>query len=296
MWLFFALLTPLFFAIVHVVDSYCVEDIFEEPWIGVITSALASFIIFIPLPYIAPLLHWEMPTLSILLMALAAGALIQFSQFFYFKALSYSEAGIVAAYWNMVPALVPFASFLVFSRILKLEEYIGILLLILASVCFCLLDENKKMRWNSFFIMSIAACMQVIMFLLQDVVFEHIPYSEGFYIITAGLILAGLTPLLFRRKRIMIARNSGTLYRFARLFVYIEVINLAALASSQKAVSLGIPSLVAAVESTIPAYTFAISLLLFILLPMFGDPKSKQKLLQKFSLVGLMTVGVFLIS
>ena len=42
MWLVFALLSPLFWAIVTVLDRHCVERIFDRPWMGVITSALAS--------------------------------------------------------------------------------------------------------------------------------------------------------------------------------------------------------------------------------------------------------------
>lgn len=296
MWIYFALLTPLFFAFVHILDRFCVEDIFEEPWIGVLTSALASLVIFLPLPYLAPILNWWLPSIPIVLMALGAGALIQFSQFFYFKALSYSEAGIVAAYWNMVPAIIPFASFLVFREMLSQTQYAGIALLTFASVFFCLIDTNKKNRWDSFILMFIASIMQVAMFLMQDIVFEHIPYSEGFYIITCGLILAGLTPLLFAHNRQVIARNSLSLTKGAKLFMLIELVNLAALASSQKAVSLGIPSLVAAVESTIPAYTFILSILLVIIAPKLGDPQSKTKLATKFSLVGVMTYGVLLVS
>jgi drug/metabolite transporter (DMT)-like permease len=296
MWLYFALLTPLLFAIVHVLDMHCVEDIFEEPWIGVVTSALASLIIFIPLPYLAPLLHWELPSATIVLMALGAGALIQFSQFFYFKALSLSEAGIIAAYWNMVPALVPVASFLVFSEILTTAQYIGISILVIASVCFCLLDSNIEARWNSFFLMFIAAIMQVAMFLLQDVVFEHIPYAEGFYLITTGLILAGLTPLLFTKCRAILMKGSRSLIQGTKFFVLIELANLAALASSQRAVSLGRPSLVAAVESTIPAYTFLLSMGLIVFLPKFGDPQSSKHLLSKLSLVGMMALSVWLVA
>jgi drug/metabolite transporter (DMT)-like permease len=296
MWLYFALLTPLLFAIVHVLDMYCVDDIFVKPWIGVVTSAVASLVIFIPLPYLAPVLHWTMPSISIFLMALAAGALIQFSQFFYFQALSYSEAGIVAAYWNMVPALVPIASFLVFSEVLSSTQYIGICLLVVASVLFCLLDSNLNTRWMSLALMLCAALMQVAMFLLQDIVFDAISYSEGFYLITTGLIIAGFSPLLFSKCRNTLKKEGKVLTAGVKIFLLIEVVNLAALACSQRAVSLGIPSLVAAVESIIPAYTFALSIAILVLVPKYGDEDSKKYIMKKLSLVGIMFYGVLLVS
>lgn len=296
MWLYFALLTPLFFAIVHVLDMYCVDDIFEKPWIGVVTSALASLVIFLPLPYLAPLLHWNIPAIHIILMALTAGALIQFSQFFYFQALSNTEAGIVAAYLNIVPALIPIFSFFVFREILSTTQYIGILILVGSSVCFCLLDSNLETRWNSFLLMLTASLMQVAMFLMADYIFNFIPYLEGFYLITSGLILAGLSPLLISRCRVTLVKELKILSNGTKLFIAIELVNLAAIACSQRAISLGIPSLVAAVESTIPAYTFVLSIILYVIAPQYGDSESKKKIIRKFSLVGAMTYGVLLVS
>ncbi|PIQ76316.1 transporter [Candidatus Peregrinibacteria bacterium CG10_big_fil_rev_8_21_14_0_10_49_24] len=296
MWLYFALLTPLFFAIVHVLDMYCVDDIFEEPWIGVVTSALASLVIFLPLPYLAPVLHWSIPSTQIILLSLSAGALIQFSQFFYFQALSNSEAGIVAAYWNIVPALIPIVSFFIFKEVLTVTEYVGIFLLVGSAIFFCLLDSNLESRWNSFVLMFVASCMQVTMFLIADYVFENIPYLQGFYLITSGLILAGLSPLLLSKCRKILTNEIKILTDGTKIFIAIELVNLAALACSQRAVSLGIPSLVAAVESTIPAYTFVLSIILVTLAPKYGDPESKKHITSKFTLVGVMTCGVFLVS
>jgi len=47
-WLAFALVSPAFWAIVHVLDSYCVDKVFDRPWIGVITSG-ATILFALPL-------------------------------------------------------------------------------------------------------------------------------------------------------------------------------------------------------------------------------------------------------
>jgi drug/metabolite transporter (DMT)-like permease len=296
MWLYFALLAPLFFGIVHVIDKYCVEDIFEKPWFGMITSALASLIIFAPLPYLLPLITWHWPALNIILMALAAGALIQLSQGFYFQSLAYSEAGIVAAYWNMVPAFVPILSFFILNERLSAFSYIGIAILIFGSTAFCLIDSNRGARWKSFGLMFIAALMQTIMFLLQDVVYANSGFLEAFLIITTGLIIAGCSPLLFKNVRNHLSSNSRLLIPAAKLFVIVEVANLIALALSQKAVDLGVPSLVAAVESTIPAYTFVLLMILTNILPKFGDPEAKKRIMIKFPIIAAMVFGVSLLA
>lgn len=296
MWLVFSLLAPLFFGIVHVLDSYCVEDIFKKAWFGMITSALASLIVFAPLPYILPFFEWIWPSTNIIVISLIAGALIQYSQGLYFQALAYSEAGIVAAYWNMVPALVPVFSFVILRERLSFIEYLGILILIVCSTLFCIIDSNLESRFKSFILMLIAAVLQAIMFLLQDIIYSNAGYLEAFFLITTGLIVAGCSPLLFKSIRFSFYENRKSLVPATKFFILIEIANLIALALSQKAVDLGIPSFVAAVESTIPAYTFIIVIILTNIYPKFGDIKAKKKITLKFTLIFIMIIGITLLT
>src|SRR3989344_5929656 len=147
MWLVFALLAPLLFAIVHVVDSYCVDDIYDKPWLGMIVSAIASLIVFLPAPYLLPLIDSSNITLQLVGAAVIAGVIIQINQAIYFEALDHSDASIVTAYWNMIPAFVPLVSFFVFQEQLSVKSYVGIFILVFSSVIFCLLDSTYKSRW-----------------------------------------------------------------------------------------------------------------------------------------------------
>lgn len=296
MWLFFALLTPFFWASVHVMDSHCVKEVFDKPWLGMVTSALASMVVFLILPFLIPFVNWHVPEWSIIGIALLAGAFIQLSQVFYFQALAYSEAGIVAAYWNLTPALLPVASFFFLDQILEVPEYMGIGILIFSSVCFCLLDTNFALRWRSLFLMLGASVFQVAALLLEDRVYQEESYVIGFFLVTIGLILTGIFPLVVPSALKVFRNNLPALRPAMGILVGIEVMNLFALASSQRAIDLGVPSLVAAVETMVPAYTFLLALLLLSLMPRFGDPLASSYLLQKFGLVGVMVGGVWLLS
>lgn len=296
MWLFFALSTPLFWAIVHVMDSDCVEEIFEKPWMGAITSALASIVVFVPLPFLLPFLGWEMPRWETIVLALIAGMLIQISQALYFQALAYSESGVVAAYWNMTPALLPIASFITTGSILSGTKYAGILILITASIGMCLVDTRLETRWRSFFLMLGASCLQVIFFLIEDHIYQEISFLLGFYIIAIGLIITGSLPLFHPRVFSLFKRNASVLKSASIIFVSIEIINLCALFTTQKAVDLGLPSLVAAVESTIPAYTFVLSILLYQFNSRLGDQRSVNFLISKLLLVTIMVAGVYFVA
>jgi uncharacterized membrane protein len=296
MWLIFALISPFFWAIVHVMDSHCVEEVLEKPWVGMVTSALSSIIVFLPLPILLLFFSWEIPETNIVIFAIAAGVLIQISQAFYFKSLSYSEAGIIAAYWNMTPAFLPIVSYFFLSRVLEIPQYMGIILLVISSVVLCLLDTEFHTRWKAFWLMFIASTLQVAALMLEDHIFDNASYFVGFYLIATGLILTGISPLIFARARRRVFSNFPRLRKAMKIFLGIEVANLLALASSERAISLGNPSLVAAVETTVPAYTFLLSLILLGFGSKLGDPSTKNSLLYKFFLVLVMGAGVWFVS
>lgn len=297
MWLAFALSAPLFFAAVHILDSFCVEDIFDKPWLGMITSSMASVIIFAPLPYFLPFITWEWPSLNVVLLALLAGALIQISQGLYFQALAYSEAGIVAAYWNMIPAFIPILSFIFFKEVLRPSAYIGISILIFTSSYILIIDSNRDFRFKSLYLMIVACFMQAISYLLLDYTYIESTFLVVFYLMTIGLIISGIAPLIYKPVRLVFCKNLNELIPATKFFIAIELANLIALACAQKAVDLGNPSLVAAIETTIPAFIIVISIFMLGLTNgKFGDTRTRKKILHKFAAITAMVIGVMLIS
>ena len=224
-----------------------------------------------------------------------AGVLIQLSQAFYFQALKHSEAGIVAAYWNMVPALLPLASFLLFSSAMAGWQYAGVCILVLASVCFCLVDTNLRGRRQSLFLMAGASAVQVVAILIEKYVFEEGTFFVGFLLITLGIILVGSAPLLMPTVRTAFSRKMLTLRPAIPMILGIEIANLIALFMSQRAVALGVPSLVLAVEATLPAYPFALGILLLATTRRFGDVDARRWLGVKLTLVPVMAFGVWLV-
>lgn len=296
MWIAFSLSAAFFFALVHVLDEYCVGEVFEKPWFGVITSSIASIIVFQLIPFVSPFVDMTMPSWHILILAFMAGVLIQTSQALYFKALSYSEAGIVSAYWNMIPALLPFASFFILGTLFTGVEALGIAILISTSVALCLFDSNFEARWKSFFLMISASFLQVFAYISEEVIFENSAFFPAFFAITFGLIVTGMVPLFFRKIRTSLHKNSNRLLPLIKFFVLIEIFNLIALFFAQKGISEGDAALVAAVETTMPAHTFMISVLMIFALPAIANRGVLHKLPQKIIAVSFMIIGVYLVS
>jgi len=297
MWLYYALLGPPFWALVNILDSHCVGNVFDRPWIGVITGSLATALILLAFPFVLPYMEWQLPDWHIIALAILAGGLIQLAQAFYFQALEETEAGIVAAYENFTPTLLPLASYFLLGDELGFWNYVAIGVLVIASLCFCLIDISRDGKWSSIFLMLMASSIQVAAILLEKYVFENGAFIICFMFIIIGVVLSGLLPLIFSRKvRTTFSNNLPKLTPMAPLFIGLEFANVVALYLSQKALDLGSPALSAAMETTVPGYTFLLTILLLYFKHHYGDEDARYKLRTKLLLVGIMTAGVMQIA
>jgi uncharacterized membrane protein len=299
MWIQYALLSSLLWAIVHVLDEHCVDKIFSKPWLGVITSSGISAGIFLLVPILnIPIV---IPQWDLLAICLVTGAIIQLSQFFYFRALDYSDSGTVSAYWNLTPIFLLAISYWLFGYLITANNYLGIALLLSASIGLCAIDKFSN-RWDTLYLMSIAAGLQTIAVTIEKYIFDRTDFFGAFLSITAGIILSGLACLVLKEVRLTFAKDLPKIRQALPIFIAIELINLAALYSEQLAVKLGVPVLVSAIEASTPAYAFGLSLLIATWKrrsrarqPLRELRATRQTLSIKWGLVGLMMMGVWLI-
>jgi uncharacterized membrane protein len=291
MWIQYALFSSFLWAIVHILDEHCVDHIFSKPWLGVITSSGISAGIFLLVPFLhIPIIipHW-----NVLLVCLFTGAIIQLSQVYYFRALDSSDSGTVSAYWNLTPTFLPVISYWLFGYLITGNNYIGIALLLIASIGLCTIDKFES-KWDTLYLMSIAASIQTGVVLLEKYIFDRSDFFGAFLSITVGIFITGLLSLGLRTVRVSLVKDLPKIKQALPIFIIIELINWAALYTGQSAVKMGVPSLVSAIEASIPAFAFGISLFIAMLTHKV-DIETKRKLPVKWAMVGLMMVGVWLI-
>jgi uncharacterized membrane protein len=292
MWIQYALFSSFLWAIVHILDEHCVDKIFSKPWLGVITNSAISAGIFLLLPIFHPTVI--VPSRDILLLCLVTGAIIQLSQLFYFRALDSSDSGTVAAYWNLTPIFLPIVSYWLFGSLITGGNYVGITLLVIASIGLCVIDRFSG-RWNTLYLMSIAAALQTLVVLLEKYIFDRTDFFGAFLAIAVGIIISGLASLASKKIRLTFLNDVPQIKQSLPIFVAIELVNWMALYCGQTAVKLGVPTLVAAIEASTPAYAFGLSLLIAAWQRRRIDRETQRKLPIKWGLIGLMMTGVWLI-
>ena len=294
MWIQYALFSSFLWAIVHILDEYCVDNIFSKPWLGVVTISGISAGIFLVLPFLN--IPVVIPPWGLLLLCLVTGAIV-LSQFFYFLALDCSDSGTVAAYWNLTPIFLIVISYWLFGYLISGSNYLGIVLLIVASIGLCSIDKFSN-RWDTLYLMSIAAGLQTIVVLIEKYIFDRTDFVGSFLSIAAGIIISGLSSLAIEEVRSTLLEDLPKIRQALPIFITIELINLVALYTGQIAVKLGVPVLVSAIEASTPAYAFGLSLLITTLQRRGVQPdlaENSQKLPMKLGLVGLTIVGVWLL-
>lgn len=295
-WLLFSLISSLAWAGVHVLDSHCVDKVFDRYWMGTITTSL---MLLVTLPFLmAAEWYWQVPSMPPAAFAacLVAGSLYMLGQVLYLKALTWSEAGIVAAYWNMLPLLLLMAGYFWLGETLSWAKYGGCLLIVTAAASFCLVDINRVDRGRSLLIMFVATCLQVGYFLIVDHLTLQYASVAVSVRVTLGIIGAGLTPLLFRSTRVPFFESWPRIRSSAGVLMTAEALNVAAMLANLWAVGCGSPAMVASVEASIPGFAFLLSLLLFRFTSRYGEEESKHRLPAKLLLVTGMCLGVWLVS
>jgi uncharacterized membrane protein len=291
MWIQYALFSSFLWAVVHILDEHCVDNIFSKPWLGVITSSGISAGIFLLVPFLnQPII---LPSWDVFIICLFTGAVIQLSQVYYFRALDCSDSGTVSAYWNLTPTFLPVISYWLFGYIITGNNYIGIGLLLVASIGLCVIDRFES-KWDTLYLMSIAASLQTGVVLLEKYIFDRSQFFGAFLTISMAIVMTGLFSLGMREVRVSLVKDLPKIKKALPVFIVIELINWVALYTGQTAVKLGVPSLVSAIEASIPAFAFGISLTLMGMHHKI-DAEVKRKLPIKWAMVGLMMIGVWLI-
>jgi uncharacterized membrane protein len=299
MWIYYALFSSFLWAIVHVLDEHCVDKIFSKPWLGVVTSSGISAGIFLLVPLLnVPIV---IPPGYLLAICLVTGATIQLSQYFYFRALDCSDSGTVSAYWNLTPIFLLGISYWLFGYFVTANNYVGIALLIIASIGLCAIDKFSN-RWQTLYLMSIASGLLTLVMTIEKYIFERTDFFGAFLSITAGMIISGLACLSLPEVRATFRQDLPKIQQALPIFIAIELLNLVALYTGQLAVKLGVPVLVSAIEASTPAYAFGLSLIIEIVQRRIDSPmerlrqrEARQRLPLKWGFVGLMIMGVWLL-
>lgn len=313
-WLLVSFMAPLLWALVNIIDVYFVKGIYQDELDGTIITGLFQII-----PAIVALffinsgfaingvshIEWYDP---ILLLALFGGFLFNLAFYYYFKALfRHSDAAFLQIIWSLTIIVVPVLSFIIFKEVLSWVQYLGMGIALIGALA---LSSSKKLKekfsWRYLLIMSAAVVILSVSMICEDKVYGDLTsrgygFSIGFLFFSLGAVLNGLFFAIIKK------RNPFPFIRkYFHIFIISEIINVLGNFASQKAIAIA-PSVsfVAVVETFVPVFIVAISLLVLAYLAWKKKKSDVVKSMYEEQLDGvwvkvfatiIMSLGVYIIS
>ncbi len=296
-WFVFALIAPIVFAGVDVIDKYILTNHVTNPF----SYKLLSVLMDIPIPFLLLALTpvsfrspWS--ALSIL-----GGFVFSVSSILYLKAMGVEEASRVIALFFVSPIFVLPLALMFLGETLGLSKYLGAVLLVLSAV----LVSYRRTQSKRSSIVSPALGFMLTLALIGaggDILAKHIlsfyDYWHFLFWSLIGGLLGGFLIFCLPTARQNFLGNLRTINK--RVFFWLSIstfLGYAGLISYYVAVSLESISLVAAVPSIEPFFVLMLTVLLSSLTRgKLTEEVDKQAITLKISAFILIIIGAWLIA
>ena len=294
-WFYLALLAPLFFAIVNLIDDNLVHHVYKGPYFGAIISGF-----FGALP-LASLIFLDRQAVNptVALMGVMAGVLTGVYYFFFFKALELESPSIVIAMFSLTPAAVPFLAYLFLGERLLAVQILGFIVVLLASFGLAMTEVRKFKFTKALKHVLAAALIFDIVSILSKHVYQSTDFYTGYMLFACGMGIGGLYFLLvlaFLKSQNIVKDLKQNAGKIIVLLVLAEFVAIVAEFTQNLAISRGPVSLVKVVGGIQPIYVLMIALLFYRFSPKHFREAAEGGLVKKFSLMSVILVGLYFIS
>lgn len=293
-WFYLALLAPLLFAIVNLIDDNLVRHVYKSPYYGAIISGLFGAVPLVSL-LVRPL---DSTTPTVTGLGVLAGFLTAVYYYFYFRALETESPSVVIAMFGLAPAIILVLANVFLGEQLVAKQLVGFGVVLFASFALGLVEIKKFKFSKALFLVATAAALYAVSSLFSKYVFERTSFYTGFMYFSAGMGLGGVyfwLVLRFLKQTDFLRELRRNSKKVLTLFVVAEAIAVAAEFTQNLAVSRGPLSLVKVIEGIQPIYVLLIALLFYRLSPKHFREAAEGGLARKFTLMTIGLAGLFLI-
>lgn len=294
MWLLVAFLNPLLHALANVLDSYLANRLFASKTTLIFYAALLN-LVFLPVLFLFTGLP-ALPTVGSLWLFLLL-ALVNVGYLYpYYKALEQNDTSIVISLFALGHVFVPILAFLFVGEVLTPLQYLGVAIIILASVGISL-ERIGRLRMNaSLWWMLLCTFILSFEYVLYKLVFIEVDWITGFtWPVVFSFVLAFLL-LFIPSTRRNIINSAGIFKRNIHIFTLEELTTFLGIAAGTYAVSVAPVTVVKAIMAVEPAFVLLYAILFARLSPgLFKEEIDSATIYRKLLLFGVMGIGLMLV-
>ncbi len=292
--LFIAFLSPMFYATAVLIESLLSNYTFKHQTTMIFYISMMNCV-FLPL-----VLFFGHPTLPqgnmlrfyLLLAVIDVGYLYP-----YYSAMKVIDTSIVSALFALGQVIVPILSFLILREVLNLHQYIGFMIIILASIALSIKGDKVPKLNRAFYYMMLSSFMLSSRIIFVKLVIKE----EGNWVnlvfwpnLISGIIPLGL--LFIKKYRKDIVKHFPPYLHKCPLFALNEFVYFWAVTTETYGVSKLSPVVSASIDRMEPIFLLAISgFLLYVFNIKLKEKITMRILLKKLFCFVLMILGVILV-
>lgn len=295
MWLIFAFLAPAFYGLAEIFDNFLINKEFKHPMTLVFYSYLFN-IIFIPVlfvfspPALPPLHTWP---LFLGLGLVGVGYLYP-----YYRGLQTDDTSVVISFFAIGRIFIPVLAFLIVGEVLDIQQYLGILIIILSVFALGIHHSKQKFRFS-----KAAWYIGLAAFLLAfEGVFLKLLFESGVSVSTAvgGESLIGLILAMFllgsKTIRADIRSTFPLFIKLSPLFLAEEALTFLGTVTESAAISLTSLSVVKGITMTAPFFLLVYAWLGHGVFPsLFKEDLHRKEVAKKLFLFLVLIIGIILV-
>lgn len=291
-WLFYALLSPLLFALVNIADDNLVRRVYKSPEFGTIVSGLFALLplgalLFIP---------FKVPDLQVVFFALLAGFLTTVYYLFYFKALLVEAPSVVISLFQISRALIPFLAYFLLKEMLRIDQYIGAAVIFAGAVGITAVDIKRFKFSKALLLIFTASMMTATIAILDKTVYSRTDFFNGYVFFCLGMGLGAGALMAVTKEGRKFPRNFvGKFKSFIFLFILTEFLNIGAEFTLAYAISGGPVTLVKVIEGMQPLFVLFIALILYPFTPKYFREAAQGQIPKKIFFIFIMLLGLYFI-
>jgi len=294
-WFIFAVIAPMLWAIVNIIDKYFLTKLIKNPFSYQILTLLTDTLILLPLILFAEI-SFNYPWY---LWSIIIGVIIGLVPVLYNKAMTLEEASRVVPMFYLNPIFVLPLAYFFLNETLSFQKYAGVFLLVISAALISYKKLKGKFRISP-------ALIYILLFSLvwagyevsTKYIFSFIDYFSFLFWTVVGALFGGLILLFIPKIRddfIVDMRKANKKKVFFWRLITVAVY-YTGVVSIYIAISIGLISLVSAIPSLQPLFVLLYTLLLSFFMPkVLSEKVSKLIIFTKILSIILIFVGTLLV-
>jgi drug/metabolite transporter (DMT)-like permease len=292
-WYIFALLAPAFWALNNVFIKFLITNKYKSyfPMIFTVISMDAIFAIAIAaLTSINTIFPYS-------ILAFLAGLMPLLAFWFYLNALIKEEVTRITTLFQLIPVFVALISPVLLNEILSAQKYVGIALIVTASILISYKKSGTKSFSSALKFMIPFGIIIATYTVIDKILLGYLDFPSVFFWNIIGTFTGALCLLSLSKLRQELARTLSTVGKKGVFTTFIgESLYVMGTICSLIALSLVDAPIASALFGLQPLFVFFYMLLLSLFLPkILNEPKTKPIILLKISAIALTFIGTWLV-